>query len=160
MARSDPQWIDSTIEQLALSMQNVPRHRVPIPPVLTDVQWAGLRTPTLFLAGENEVIYSAEKAVRRLKRAAPQVTAEIIPGAGHDLTFVQSAVVNDRILQFLKGQSEPFQARSAAGVSPVWHIRPATAVPAKPGGVASDARGVGSRRSRAQGACYGEREGA
>ena len=113
MARTDPQWIDSTVEQLALNMQNVRRHRVPMPPVLTDAEWVRLRPPTLFLAGENEVIYSAEKAVRRLKRVAPQVTPEIIPGAGHDLTFVQAAVVNDRILQFLKGRPEPSKARSA-----------------------------------------------
>jgi pimeloyl-ACP methyl ester carboxylesterase len=59
----------------------------------------------LFLAGEHEVIYSAEKAIRRLKRVAPQVTAEIIPAAGHDLTVAQPAMVNQRILEFLKDAS-------------------------------------------------------
>jgi acetyl esterase/lipase len=86
MARTDPQWVESTIEQLSLNMRSIQRHKPPIPPLLTDTEWRSLRTPTLFLAGENEVIYSGEKAVRRLKRAAPQVTAEIIPGARHDLT--------------------------------------------------------------------------
>ena len=102
MARTDPQWIDSTIEQLSLNMRSVQRHKLPIPPVLTDTEWGSLRIPALFLAGEHEVIYSAEKAVRRLKRVAPQVTAEIIPDAGHDLTFAQTAMVNERVLQFLK----------------------------------------------------------
>jgi pimeloyl-ACP methyl ester carboxylesterase len=102
MARLDPQWIESTIEELSLNMQNIQRHKVPMPPVLTDVEWGGLRTPALFLAGEHEVIYSAEKAVRQLKRVAPQVTAEIIPGAGHDLTFVQTAMVNERVLGYLE----------------------------------------------------------
>jgi pimeloyl-ACP methyl ester carboxylesterase len=55
----------------------------------------------LFLAGENEVIYSAKKAVRRLMRVAPQVTAEIIPGAGHDFTIVQAEMVNRKVLDFL-----------------------------------------------------------
>ncbi len=117
MARADPQWIDSTIELLSLNMRSVQRHRVPIPPVLTDAEWAALRPRTLFLAGENEVIYSAERAVRRLKRVAPQVTPEIIPGAGHDLTFVQTARVDDRILEFLKARPEsmaaPVHARAA-----------------------------------------------
>jgi pimeloyl-ACP methyl ester carboxylesterase len=107
MARTDPQWIDSTIEELALNMRSVQRHKLPMPPVLTDAEWGSLRTPALFLAGEHDVIYSAEKAVRRLKRVAPQVTAEIIPGAGHDLTFVQTARVNERILQFLKEERAP-----------------------------------------------------
>jgi pimeloyl-ACP methyl ester carboxylesterase len=107
MARTDPQWIDSTTELLSLNMRSIQRHKVPMPPVLTDAEWESLRTPTLFLAGQNEVIYSADKAVRRLKRVAPQITAEIIPGAGHDLTFSQKAVVNERILQFLKEQCPP-----------------------------------------------------
>jgi pimeloyl-ACP methyl ester carboxylesterase len=107
MARTDPQWIDATIEQLSLNMRSVQRHKAPMPPVLTDAQWGSLEPPTLFLVGENEVIYSAEKAVRRLRRVAPMVTAEIIPGAGHDLTFAQTAVVNARILRFLKEEPAP-----------------------------------------------------
>jgi pimeloyl-ACP methyl ester carboxylesterase len=113
MARRDPQWIDSTVEQLALNMRSVQRHKLPIPPVMTDTEWGSLRTPALFLVGENDVIYSADKAVRRLKRVAPQVTAEIIPGAGHDLTFVQTAMVNERILQFLKEERAPSKAPGA-----------------------------------------------
>jgi pimeloyl-ACP methyl ester carboxylesterase len=113
MARTDPQWMDSTIELLSLNMRSIQRHKTPIPPVLTDTEWGSLRPPTLFLAGENEVIYSAEKAVRRLKRVAPQVTAEIIPAAGHDLPFRQTAAVNKRILQFLKEESAPSRALGA-----------------------------------------------
>jgi pimeloyl-ACP methyl ester carboxylesterase len=107
MARRDPQWVDSMAEQLALNLRCVQRHRAPMPPVLSDAEWGSLRPPALFLAGENEVIYSATKAVRRLGRVAPQVTAEIIPGAGHDLTFVQTALVNARILRFLKEDRTP-----------------------------------------------------
>jgi pimeloyl-ACP methyl ester carboxylesterase len=102
MARKDPAWIDEVAEQLALSARSVERHRVPMPPVMTDGEWGSLRPATLFLAGEHEVIYSAEKAVRRLKSVAPQVTTRIIPDAGHDLTFVQAETVNERILEFLK----------------------------------------------------------
>lgn len=105
MARADPQWIDATVEQLSLNIRSVQRHKVPMPPVLSDAEWSGLRTPTLFLAGEHEVIYSAEKAARRLQRVAPRVTPGIIAGAGHDLTFAQSGIVNERILQFLKGRT-------------------------------------------------------
>jgi pimeloyl-ACP methyl ester carboxylesterase len=113
MARTDPQWINSTIEQLSLNMRSIQRHKTPIPPVLTDTEWGSLRVAALFLAGENEVIYSAEKAVRRLKRVAPQVTAEIIPGAGHDLTFARATVVSERILQFLNEERAPSKASGA-----------------------------------------------
>lgn len=105
MARKDPQWIASTVELLSMNMQHVRRHKLPIPPVMTDAQWSRLLTPTLFLCGESEVIYSAARAVRRLRRVAPSVTSGIIPGAGHDLVFSQAACVNDRILQFLNSGS-------------------------------------------------------
>ena len=55
----------------------------------------------LFLVGENEKIYSARKAVRRLNRVAPHIKTEIIPGAGHDLWVVQADRVTGKILDFL-----------------------------------------------------------
>ena len=76
-----------------------------LPPVLTDAEWGGMAVPILFLAGEHETIYSAKKAVGRLRRVAPRVRAEIIPGAGHDLTFVQAEAVDRRILEFLGQQT-------------------------------------------------------
>jgi hypothetical protein len=54
------------------------------------------------LVGENEKIYSAQKAVQRLNTVAPQIKAEIIPKAGHDLTFVQAEMVTRKVLEFLK----------------------------------------------------------
>jgi pimeloyl-ACP methyl ester carboxylesterase len=113
MARTDPQWIDAMIELLSLNMRSIQRHKMPLPPVLTDTEWENLARPTLFLAGENEVICSAGKAVRRLQRVAPRVTDEIISGAGHDLTFAQTAKVNERVLQFLNGERASSEAAGA-----------------------------------------------
>jgi len=75
--------------------------RPPWPNVIDDKGWQGFSVPCLFLVGENEKIYSAQAAVRRLKRVAPQVKAEIIPGAGHDLTIVQADLVVRKALAFL-----------------------------------------------------------
>ena len=69
--------------------------------VLDDKAWQGFSVPCLYLVGENEKIYSARKAVGRLKRVAPHVKAEIIPGAGHDLTMVQADLVAGKVLAFL-----------------------------------------------------------
>jgi|GEM_PF-180365 len=74
------------------------------PTLLTDEELKGINVPTLFLVGENEKIFSAEKALARLKRVAPQIRAELIPGAGHDLTVAQADVVGAKILEFLKKQ--------------------------------------------------------
>lgn len=73
----------------------------PWPTVLVDQAWQDFRVPCLFLVGENEKIYSAKAAVRRLSRVAPQVKTEIIPGAGHDLTMVHPDLVSGKVLDFL-----------------------------------------------------------
>lgn len=71
------------------------------PTVLDDEAWRRWSVPCLFLVGEHEKIYSPAAALRRLRRVAPLVQAEIIPGAGHDLACVQPDVVARRVLEFL-----------------------------------------------------------
>jgi pimeloyl-ACP methyl ester carboxylesterase len=79
------------------------RFRMPVTPsVLTDHELRSIKVPTLFLVGENEKLYPAKKAVERLNTLAPQIQTEIINNAGHDLTIVQSELVNKKILDFLK----------------------------------------------------------
>jgi pimeloyl-ACP methyl ester carboxylesterase len=102
MAREDPKWVDGVIEQSFLNFRNLQPRKIIIPPVLSDAEWRGLRVPVLFLVGEHERIYSPEKAVQRLKRVAPQVRADTIPGAGHDLTVARADLVNQKILEYLK----------------------------------------------------------
>jgi pimeloyl-ACP methyl ester carboxylesterase len=101
LLRKNLKRFDATVDWLVTIMRSLQPRGLPFPTVLTDADWGALRMPTLFLAGEHETIYAADKAVRRLKRAAPQVRVEIIPGAGHDLTMVQAEMVNRIILDFL-----------------------------------------------------------
>ena len=72
------------------------------PTVLNDKELQGITVPVLYLVGENEKLYSAQKAIQRLNRVAPLIKAEIIPNAGHDLTMVQAEMVNRKVLEFLK----------------------------------------------------------
>jgi pimeloyl-ACP methyl ester carboxylesterase len=53
----------------------------------------------------NEKLYSAQKAIQRLHslhKTAPHIEAEVIPKAGHDLTFVQAELVNRKVVDFLE----------------------------------------------------------
>ncbi|HME00124.1 MAG TPA: alpha/beta hydrolase [Terriglobia bacterium] len=97
------------VEQVIVDLQLYDRlfalPRPPWPTVIDDKGWRGFSVPCLFLVGENEKIYSAKAAVRRLNRVAPQVKAEIIPGAGHDLTIVQADLVVRKVLGFLGGRA-------------------------------------------------------
>ena len=76
--------------------------RMVYPTVLKDEELQSIKVPTLYLVGENEKLYSAQKAVQRLNKVAPHIKAEIIPNAGHDLTIVQAEIVNRKVLDFLK----------------------------------------------------------
>jgi len=93
--------LDNIIDDALLGLKCF-TFRMPVTPtVLTDDQLKGIQIPTLFLVGENEKLYPAEKAVQRLNSVAPQIQTEIIPGAGHDLTIVQAELVNKKVLDFL-----------------------------------------------------------
>jgi pimeloyl-ACP methyl ester carboxylesterase len=93
--------LEEAIDGLQRAMRAFALPRPPWPPVLSDEEWRRWRAPCLFLVGEHEKIYPADAAVRWLKRVAPQVRAEIIRGAGHDLTIVAPAAVAERALAFL-----------------------------------------------------------
>jgi pimeloyl-ACP methyl ester carboxylesterase len=76
-----------------------PRPMAP-PVVLSDDALRGFAMPVLFVVGENEKLYPAADAVARLNAVAPRIETRIVPDAGHDLTLVQSDLVNRIILEF------------------------------------------------------------
>jgi pimeloyl-ACP methyl ester carboxylesterase len=69
--------------------------------VFCDSELRSIHAPTLFLAGENEVIYNPEAAIDRVKKLMPNVTATLIPDAGHLVSMEQPALVNAQMLKFL-----------------------------------------------------------
>lgn len=77
--------------------------RMPLTPVsvIQDEAWRGFNVPTLFMVGEHEKMYPAEKAVARLNRIAPQIRTAVIAGAGHDLWVAQAETVTRQMIEFL-----------------------------------------------------------
>ena len=69
--------------------------------VFSDSDLRSIHTPTLFLAGKNEVIYNPGVAIDRVKKLMPDVTTALIPDAGHLVSMDQPALVNEQMLQFL-----------------------------------------------------------
>lgn len=70
--------------------------------VFSDQELLSIHTPTLFLAGENEVAYDPAAAIERARKLMPNLQTELIPNAGHLLAMDQSARVNELILRFLR----------------------------------------------------------
>lgn len=72
------------------------------PRVFEDSELNSINVPTLFIIGENERIYSAKEAAKRLNNIAPQIRTEIIQDAGHDLMHAKRDEVMKQVLEFLK----------------------------------------------------------
>jgi len=69
--------------------------------IFSDSELRSIHTPTLFLAGENEVIYNPVAAIDRVKKLMPEVTTSLIPDAGHLVSMEQPGLVNEQVLKFL-----------------------------------------------------------
>ncbi|MGV3486973.1 MAG: alpha/beta fold hydrolase [Tuberibacillus sp.] len=80
-----------------------PQLRV-IPRVFKDSELAGLKSRTLFLVGENEVVYPAHKAVNRVKRLIPGAKTGIIPHSNHCFIAEQKDLVNQKMMDFLESE--------------------------------------------------------
>jgi pimeloyl-ACP methyl ester carboxylesterase len=96
------QMIEEEVDSAVMRLRCFKLNRLIKPTVLQDAELKSIKIPALFLVGENEKIYSAQKAIQRLHKVAPHIKAEVIPNAGHDLTIVQAEMVNAKILEFLK----------------------------------------------------------
>jgi pimeloyl-ACP methyl ester carboxylesterase len=94
--------LDEEVEAAFVRIRCYKPIRLIRPTVLGDKELQSINVPALYLVGENEKIYSAQKAIQRLHQVAPQIKAEVIPNAGHDLTIVQAEMVNTKVLEFLK----------------------------------------------------------
>jgi len=94
--------IEEYVDESYLSIRSFKSRRMVNPTVLTDEELRSINVPTLYLVGENEKIYSASKAIERLNEIVPQIKTEVIPHAGHDMTIVESEMVNTKVLEFLK----------------------------------------------------------
>jgi len=104
MKKSDSSrmMIEEITDDAFMAMRCFEPKRMVYPTVLNDTELQSIKAPALFLVGENEKIYSARKAIRRLNAIAPHIKAEVIPNAGHDLTIVEAELVNRKVLEFLQ----------------------------------------------------------
>ncbi len=74
----------------------VPRKMVPPIPLADDI-WGMLPGKPFFLAGEHEVIFHARTALEKLQRLAPNITTQLLAGAGHDFFVTRAPEVAERI---------------------------------------------------------------
>ena len=104
LVRENPHRAATAVEATLMTVRCLQPWRILAPRVLSDDELARLSMPVLFVAGEHERIYSAERAKKRLARVAPRIQLATVAGAGHDLTTVAANMINRMILEFLAQQ--------------------------------------------------------
>lgn len=81
------------------------RFRFPPGPV-GDEELEALQAPALLLMGERERLFNVPAAIARARRHVPQLEAEVVPGAGHNLAIEKRAYIDERLCQFLLAHSD------------------------------------------------------
>ena len=71
------------------------------PTVYGDEELKQIDRPALLLIGASEKIYNPRKVIERAQRLMPNLSADMIPNAGHLLIMDQPETINARILKFL-----------------------------------------------------------
>jgi pimeloyl-ACP methyl ester carboxylesterase len=84
------------------------------PTTCPDEELRGVRAPTLLLIGQQEALYDAAPAAARARALIPDVRAELIPHASHDLPVSRPDTVNPRVLAFLDGDTASVAAPDVA----------------------------------------------
>ncbi|MCR9138603.1 MAG: alpha/beta hydrolase [Alphaproteobacteria bacterium] len=103
--------VDKMVEEDLLARRCFKKRKFVFPTRLTDANWRALQVPTLFLVGENDRTYSAQRAVRRLRQVAPAVKAKIAPSTDHYILLVNPDWVVHNTLGFLQGSGKSLQDR-------------------------------------------------
>lgn len=95
------QQFNTMINQATVGEQHCQQFIRVVPSKLSDIQLRHITAPTLLLIGKQEVIYDPVKAIERARWLIPNLRAELLPNASHDLVFAQPQLINRHITAFL-----------------------------------------------------------
>lgn len=92
---------ETMVEDGVLAQRSFKSRRMVPPLPLSDSDWSSLQVPTLLMAGDAEVIFSAQQSLARVAALCPSVTTRLFPGAGHDFFVTRASEVNQALLDFV-----------------------------------------------------------
>jgi pimeloyl-ACP methyl ester carboxylesterase len=72
------------------------------PKLFSQAELRAIRTPTLLLMGDNDLLYDPESTLKRAQERMPSLEAQIVPNAHHMAALARPDDVNARITQFLQ----------------------------------------------------------
>jgi len=100
--KKDSEYAEEAVELLIQVSKCFRPVRLPDPTLFTDKELGNIDVPALYIIGENDKIYSAHDAIRRLNIVVPWIKTEMIKGAGHDMQALQPCLINRLVTGFLE----------------------------------------------------------
>ncbi|HKX29417.1 MAG TPA: alpha/beta hydrolase [Blastocatellia bacterium] len=80
-----PQPIPTEVNEAATLIMTHFKPRIGVLPIFSDEELRLLTMPTLLLIGQEDALRDARKVAERMRKLVPELTAKIIPQAGHAL---------------------------------------------------------------------------
>ncbi|HEY5684951.1 MAG TPA: alpha/beta hydrolase [Acidimicrobiia bacterium] len=77
------------------------QRQAPFPHAFDDRELAGIRSPTLLMIGDREVIYPPRAALSRAQVLIPEVETELVENTGHLINIEQAGLTDRRLSAFL-----------------------------------------------------------
>ena len=88
-----PQPIPAEVNEVTTLIMTHFKPRIGVLPIFSDEALQRLTMPTLLLIGQNDALRDARKVAARMRKLVPELTAKIIPQAGHVLYDTPSHIM-------------------------------------------------------------------
>ncbi len=88
-----PQPIPAEVNEAITLIMTHFKHRIGVLPIFSDEELQRLTMPTLLLIGQEDALRDARKVAERMRKLVPELTAKIIPQAGHALYNTPSHIM-------------------------------------------------------------------
>ena len=100
-SHKNKQMFQCMVDQMSLGTKYFRKQTIVPPTAFTDEELRRVTTLTLLLIGEQEALYDPVAAIARANQLIPNIQAELIPHASHDLPVTQAETVDHKVLAFL-----------------------------------------------------------
>jgi pimeloyl-ACP methyl ester carboxylesterase len=88
-----PQRIPAEVNEAVTLIMTHFKPRIGVLPIFSDEELRRLTMPTMLLIGQEDALRDARKVAERMRKLVPELTAKVIPQAGHALFNTSSHIM-------------------------------------------------------------------
>lgn len=89
------------IDYLIMCRDGFKQKQFLLPRVFSNEEWRMIETPIKIIIGDNDFLFKADKAVRRIKNLRNDIDMVVFPNVGHDILFLKPTELAREIVEFI-----------------------------------------------------------